>query len=216
MGDTFIKLYRGLLDWEWFGDSKMVHLYIYLLIKANYTDANWRGQEIKRGQLVTGLDSLHKQTGISKQSLRTCLERLKLTKEINIESTNKFSLITIVKYEEYQSFDSKPTRKQQTTNNQSTFNQQQVKNNKEEKEIMFNTFWGFYPNKVAKEKCKEKFLKLEPNEISQILATIQNWAKYKPFESYSHPNPETYLNQKRWQDVIPEVKKTFIDISGQS
>ena len=216
MNNTFIKLYRGLLDWEWFNDSKMVHLYIFLLIKANFVDGKWRGQEIKRGQLVTGLDSLSKQTGISKQSIRTCLDRLKLTNEINIESTNKFSLITIVKYEDYQSFDSKPTHKQQTTNIQSTFNQQQVKNNKESKEMYFDSFWSFYPNKVAKEKCKAKFLKLEPDEIIQILATIQNWSKYKPFESYTHPNPETYLNQKRWQDVIPEVKKIYIDLSGQS
>lgn len=215
MDNTFIKLYRGLLDWEWFNDSKMVHLYIFILIKANFADSKWRGQDIKRGQLITGLDSLSKQTGISKQSLRTCLSRLKLTNEINIESTNKFSLITVVKYEDYQCFDIKPTRKQQTTNIQSTFNQQQDKNNKEEKEKHFNIFWSFYPNKVSKEKCKDKFLKLEQTDINQILDTIQNWAKYKPFDSYSHPNPETYINQKRWQDVIPTIKKQYIDLTGQ-
>ena len=34
---------------------------------------------------------------------------------------------------------------------------------------------------------------------------MPNFIKYKPFESYTHPNPETYLNQERWNDEI-EIK----------
>ena len=41
-------------------------------------------------------------------------------------------------------------------------------------------------------------------EREQIKLTLSKFLSYKPFEFYTHPNPETYLNQKRWQDVIPE------------
>jgi len=82
--------------------------------------------------------------------------------------------------------------------------------NDKEKDIKkesFDLFWSKYPNKVAKQKCKEKFLKLKEDEVKQILDTLDNFINYKPFESYNHPNPETYLNQKRWEDVITPKEK---------
>tara|TARA_R110000868_G_scaffold100115_2_gene275304 strand:+ start:414 stop:1103 length:690 start_codon:yes stop_codon:yes gene_type:complete len=72
-------------------------------------------------------------------------------------------------------------------------------------ESCFNIFWSKYPNKVAKDKCKTKFLKLPQVDIDKILATVDAYVNYKPFKEYNHPNPETYLNQKRWNDEI-EVK----------
>jgi len=124
---SFIKLHRELLDWEWFRDSKMVHLFLILLLKANHEDNNWRGIKIKRGQLVTGLHSLSSQSGISTQSIRTCIKRLKSTNELTIQSTNKYSIITICNYNKYQekltsNSTGKLTNEQQTTNNQSTTN----------------------------------------------------------------------------------------------
>jgi hypothetical protein len=71
----------------------------------------------------------------------------------------------------------------------------------------FNEFWELYPNKTAKAKCKPKFDKLTNSEKEQIKNTINKFLSYKPFPNYNHPNPETYLNQKRWEDVIPEPKQ---------
>lgn len=128
MNDTFIKLYRGLLDWEWFKDSNMVHLYVYLLIKANYTDSRFQGHEVKRGQLITGRKSLSEATSISQRTIRTCLNKLISTNEITMQSTNSFSIITIVKYEDYQCFEKKSTNK---TSNERPASDQQVTTSKE-------------------------------------------------------------------------------------
>lgn len=125
---TYIKLYRELKDWEWYKDSKMVHLFIHLLLSANFKPNKWQGIDIKKGQILTGLNALNKQTGISVQSLRTCIKRLKSTGELTIKSTNKFSLITLLNWEHYQGLveqatstsTGKLTNDQQTTNNQST------------------------------------------------------------------------------------------------
>lgn len=80
------------------------------------------------------------------------------------------------------------------------------------KENSFNLFWTKYPKKVSKDKCKDKFTKLPPKDIETILSTIDRYIQYKPFEEYTHPNPMTYLNQKRWKDEIPEEVKPPVDI----
>lgn len=141
---SFIKILRKFTEWQWYNKSEMVHLFIHLLLKANYAKGNFQGQDVERGQLISGLQKLNKDTGISEQSIRTCLNRLKSTGEITIKSTNKFSLITIVKYEDYQDHKikstskstSKSTNDQQTTNKQST-TIEEVKEGKEIKNIFF-------------------------------------------------------------------------------
>jgi hypothetical protein len=74
------------------------------------------------------------------------------------------------------------------------------------KESFFNIFWTKYPNKVAKDKCKTKFLKLPQKDIDTILETIDTFVNNKPFKDYTHPNPYTYLNQKRWLDEASTAK----------
>lgn len=124
----WIKTYRKLSEWEWYKDSHMVHLFINLIIMANHEDKKWRGITIKRGMLVTSRKILSDQTGISQQSIRTCLERLKSTSEITIQSTNRNSIITILNYDIYQS-EKKDTnqRNNQQKRQQSTSNQPSIK-----------------------------------------------------------------------------------------
>tara|TARA_R110000782_G_scaffold3399_1_gene12501 strand:- start:2313 stop:3065 length:753 start_codon:yes stop_codon:yes gene_type:complete len=69
----------------------------------------------------------------------------------------------------------------------------------------FDLFWSKYPKKVAKDKCKIKFIKLSKDDINKIIKTIDGFITYKPFDTYTHPNPMTYLNQSRWNDE-KEVK----------
>ncbi len=126
--EGWIKLYRKFSDWEWFNISEMVHLFIYLLLNANHEEGTWRGIIIKRGQILTGLNTLNEKTGISIRSLRTCLDRLQKTKEIDRQTTNKYSLITICNYESYQGNDittDKQPDKQPTSNRQATDNKQE-------------------------------------------------------------------------------------------
>lgn len=124
----WIKTYRKLTEWEWYKDSAMVHLFIHLLITANSKDEKWRGVIIGRGQALTSRKKLSIQTGISEQTIRTCLERLKSTNEITIKSTNRNSIITILNYDTYQS-EKKDTnqRTNQPKRRQSTSNQPTIK-----------------------------------------------------------------------------------------
>lgn len=132
----WIKIFRKLQDWQWYSDSQMVHLFIHLLLEANHEDRFWKGIQVKRGQLIYGRKATSETLGISEQSLRTCIERLKSTNEITSKSTNRFSLVTIVNYEDYQSYDDILTSKSTTnsTYNQPAINQQST-TPKEDKKI---------------------------------------------------------------------------------
>ncbi len=145
-----IKIDRKILNWGWYTDHKTFHLFLYLLLKANWKDGNWKGNEIKRGQLITGRLKMSADTGLSEREIRTSLKRLATTKEITQKTTSKFSIITICKYDVYQSFESQNDQQpdQQTTSNLTNkrpANDQQttIKNNiinKEGNKKEFNTF----------------------------------------------------------------------------
>lgn len=130
----WIKLHRSIVDWEWFDDANTLSLWIHLLLKANYKDSTWHGIEIKRGSMVAGRIELSKMTGISEQSIRTSLAKLKSTNNITIKSTNKYSVISINNYNLYQ--DTNQLDNQQLTSNQPATNHVlRSKEGKKEKNI---------------------------------------------------------------------------------
>jgi DNA-binding transcriptional regulator YhcF (GntR family) len=99
---TWIKLYRKLLDWEWYSDTNTVRVFIHLLLKANYEDKVWRGVTVKRGSYITSLRKLAKETGLSLQQIRNTLSNTQATHDTTQSSTRKYTIITINNYDRYQ------------------------------------------------------------------------------------------------------------------
>lgn len=150
---SFIKLHRRMLKWEWYDDINTKVLFIHLLLIANWEDKKWKGIVIKRGQVVVGRKKLSEETGLTEQQIRTSLNKLISTNEITSKTTNKYTLLTIEKYDIYQQKEEKNNTQnnqqfnQQITNNQPTNNQQitttkEYKENKEYKEIKNNNSVG--------------------------------------------------------------------------
>ncbi len=139
----WIKLHRKLLEWEWYDDANTFRLFIHCLLECNYTTKEWRGIIIEKGSFITSPDSIAKKLKLSRQQIRTSLKKLVLTKNITIKTTNKYTLVTVVKYSDYQFLENESNQQNnnQITNNQPTNNQQitttkNIKNiNKEKKEI---------------------------------------------------------------------------------
>lgn len=102
MTGGWIRLHRKITEWEWYRDGNTFRLFIHLLLTANHRPQRWQGITVRRGQVITGRKSLSEQTGLSQQSVRTSLSKLKSTNEITVESTSKFSIITVCNYELYQ------------------------------------------------------------------------------------------------------------------
>ena len=102
MAKRFIKLYEQITRWGWYTNVNTAHLFIHLLLKANYGESECAGQKICRGQMLTSLPALAADTGLTVKEVRTALAHLVKTGEVADKSTNKFRLITITKYNEYQ------------------------------------------------------------------------------------------------------------------
>lgn len=73
---------------------------------------------------------------------------------------------------------------------------------KEEKKKKFEEFWKKYPKKIAKVKVEKKYPIDKHKEIMEGLeAYLLHWRKKKT-ETEFIPNPETWLNQERWNDEL--------------
>jgi len=188
--EGWIKLHRKLKNWEWYKDSKTLHVFIHLLINANYNDGKWKGYKVKRGQLITGRKSISESTGISERSVRTAIKRLKSTSEVTIKVTSKFSLVTICNYGKYQPLETqgdqqtvqqvtskRPASDQQVTTNKKLKKLKKVKNiNKKP----FGEFDNVLLTQDEYEKLKNKFNSSFKDKIDNLSVYLESkGGKYK-------------------------------------
>lgn len=121
MEQGWIKLHRKMVEWEWYQDPNTIRLFLHLLLTVNYEEKKWQGIIIQKGQIVTSYGHLAKQLkGFGMQSIRTSLSKLKSTGELTIKTSNKYTIITILKWKDYQQLTGKSTNGKQTTNKQLT------------------------------------------------------------------------------------------------
>lgn len=111
--NTWIKLYRKFIEWEWYTDVNCKMVFLHLLLTANTKAKRWQGREVGIGEVITGRNVLADEVGISVQQVRTALKKLSDSGEIEIENTNRFSHIKIINFSKYQK-----KEKNQPSNNQ--------------------------------------------------------------------------------------------------
>ena len=136
MAEPFIKLYKKMLKWEWYDDTNTKVLFLHCLLRANWQETSWHGVTLKPGQFITSLPNLAKETGLSVRQVRVAIDHLKMTGEVADKSFNKFRIITVVKWDDYQSVDRQNDRqvtgKRQADDRQVTADKEykEYKNNK--------------------------------------------------------------------------------------
>lgn len=118
----WVKLHRSMKDWEWYRDANTYRLFTHLMITVNWEDKEWQGITIKRGSIVTSLAHLAEQTGLSVKQVRGSLDKLKGTSDVAVKATNRYSIVSLCKYDTYQSEETqkgkqkgKPRDKQRAT-----------------------------------------------------------------------------------------------------
>jgi predicted transcriptional regulator len=105
-------------------EPEALKLWLTMLIEANHETKkhmfNGAVIEIRRGQLVCGRISLSEKTGVSENKIRRYINLLESDGMIHQQKTNKYSIITIVKYEQYQEKHQQKTSKSPTDDQQTT------------------------------------------------------------------------------------------------
>ncbi len=117
MSGDYIKLSRSILDWEWWSDINTYRVFTYMLLKANWKDASYKGTTVPRGSFVSSLSKLSEETKLTENEVRTAIKHLKSTGEITSKTHNKFSVFTVKNYDAYQS-DNKQADKESTNKSQ--------------------------------------------------------------------------------------------------
>ena len=89
MDGNYIKLSRGLLEWEWYTDINTTRLFIHMLLKANWKDGNFKGTTVPRGSFVSSIGKLSSEIGLTEREIRTAISHLKMTGEVTSKTANR-------------------------------------------------------------------------------------------------------------------------------
>ena len=182
----WIKLHRSLLEWEWWDDKKATRLLLFLLCAVNHEEKKWKGVTIPAGSMVLSWETLSQKVGLTVQECRTSMKKLEKSQEVTRKTTNKYQLVTLVKWQKLQSSNSQTTSestgKQQSTNKQLTT----TKESKEVKEVKKKEVFNF----------KKELIDLNFDSL-----LVSDWLEVRKLKKAR--NTKTAFN-----GFIKEVKKT--------
>ena len=106
----YIKLHRKILDNGVFADAELLKVFVWCILKANTTPNVVYGRKVDVGEFITGRITASEELHLKPSTIYKRLQRLKAQGYIDISSTTKNSLITVVNYKSYQ-LDDKPKKK---------------------------------------------------------------------------------------------------------
>lgn len=232
----FVKLSHDLKEWRWINDKNTLYVYVRLLLDACWAETELYGVRLQRGQIVISQNEFAGKCGLSRQELRSALNHLTATNKITKQSTKRFSIITLVEYDEptkastAASCDSQPTINQPTLYKKEKKNirTQETRANARESECSkeaaessgcskepegFESFWSAYPKKTAKQQALKAWQKLSPDEklTAAILSSLERQKKCDQWTKDNGryiPYPATWLNGRRWEDDMQTVKES--------
>jgi biotin operon repressor len=221
----FVRIYRSLLNWEWYDDANTMRVFLHLILTANWEPKKWHGITIERGQRVYSRSKLAAELKMSEQSVRTAINHLISTGEVTNDSTREYSIVTIKNYELYQQSTSEltndqPTSNQRPTNDQPQFNKDKndKKDKKDKKNIYSKIFSEYAAGDLELLKALNDFAEMR-KAIKKPLSTERAARMLiHSLDKYADDNKTkiAILNQsifKNWQGVFP-LKED--DYHGQS
>lgn len=107
----WFKTQRSIQTWTWWHDPKCVKLFIYLIANANVEPVKWGFIQIPRGSLVRSVQTICEDTQMTSKEVRNRLDWFQESGEIVVSRSMNKTLITIVKYKDFQSPDGSKQRK---------------------------------------------------------------------------------------------------------
>lgn len=239
--EGYIKVYRKMIHSPIWHDPDLFRLWMYCLIKASHKDrkvlVDKQEIELKSGQFVTGRFSLHQEfnQGIPprKQTKDTTLwnwlKKLESMGNIDIKSSNKYSVISIVNWCEYQetlTTDSQQNDIGLTTDSQQIDTNKNVKNVKNEKKknsrkyIYDDTHYQlslFFLKQIRNNNPEHREPNLEAwssdirlmmeqdNRTEEQIRYLMKWVQEDDFEKVNVLSPNKL--RKRFDQLVMKVKQ---------
>lgn len=202
----FKYIHRKITDWEWYTHPTVSRLFIHCLLKANHTEKQWQGITIKAGQFATSYPILASELGLSIKQIRGAMEKLIKTGSVAHKGQSKYSVITVVNWEEYTTNYEKGHADGQSKGRQrAATNNDNKNNNKDKNNIyapLFESFWSAYPLKKSKKKASQLFDQAVKSGVAaeKIIQAATNYANAPDREQAYTKHPTTWLGQGCWDD----------------
>lgn len=103
----WIKLHRQALQNGWLQNHRLWVFWCYCLLKATHqpiaVTVGYQRISLDAGQLLFGREKAATELSMTVKQVRTCLEALKRANNLTVKTASKFSIITIVNWDSYQS-----------------------------------------------------------------------------------------------------------------
>ena len=120
----WIKIQRDLVGHWCSSDPYFLAVWVRLLAEANFKDEkkfiNGVLIEVKRGHLIYGREAFSARSKVSVSKLRRIMKLLEEDGMISQQKTNKYTIVSITKYKDYQVNDQQKTIKPPTGDQQTT------------------------------------------------------------------------------------------------
>ena len=221
MNGGWISVKRSVIEHDVVGLKKSgkyskFEAWIWLLLRANYENARCcignQIYELKKGQMIVSQKKMRLLFGWSNSKLINYLKLLQKDNMIELETTNKMSIITILNYRVIQDNQHQKNIKNTSKKHQkNTINKNSNKNNNKEINY-FNDWWNLYNKKVGKTKAQNYWIKnIKAKQIEDIMKHTEKYVKIRT-KQY-RKNPQSYLLNKTWEDEIIENLTDFVDES---
>lgn len=124
----YVRVYRSFEEWQWYSDIPCKVLYLHCILQANHVTKKWQKIAIGKGTFLTSVSKLSNDTGLTIQQVRTALQKLKSTNDITYKTTNKYTVIEVCNYCDWQNPETEINKENNMQNNKQITNAQQTNN----------------------------------------------------------------------------------------
>lgn len=187
--EGWISLHRKLLDSAVFQNADLLKVWIWCLLKATHKDyetmVGMQVVELEPGQFITGRFKGSEELKMNPSTFYKYLKNLEKLSMITLNSDNKKTLVTIGKWDIYQSENGRvyqqrnnsvTTREQQRNTNNNIITKEH--NNSEQIQSAFERIWKEYPKKIGKNRIslttKKRLFKVGEDNL---IKAIENYKK---------------------------------------
>jgi hypothetical protein len=130
----YIKLWRKVLNNGMMHNPELLRFWVWCLLKASHKPytamVGYQEVDLEPGQFVFGINAAANELDSTPRKMRTCVDTLVKTKNLTRKTTNKFSILTVINWDRYQTNEEendKQNDKQATSKRQASDNKQECK-----------------------------------------------------------------------------------------
>lgn len=204
----YIKLYRSLLNWEWYDDINTKTVFLHLLLTVNIAKRQWHGITVPCGSRICSYAVLSSETKLSVDKVRTAIKHLEATGEITRCKYPKCTVFTVNNYDKFQNVPSIFPGDYQDSPKVVPKSSQQNKKIEEDKEDNYLSFLDAEKEKIASPTFEEIQKYAEENGIETDLKRFYTYYEQHQWKTKNGDDITDWMATLRyWEKRDGKFKK---------